>query len=162
MKKNTLNFIVDVITLIAILAMIGTGLVLYFTLPPGSGGKGLLLWGLGRHEWGDLHFWAAVGLAVLLVLHVALHWAWVCGTISRLAGAARRPRSKGRENLIGLVFLIIVGGGLWGFVAVANDSVTQSDAAAARHDAEEANANSAEHGERGGRGQGRRRGQSQH
>ena len=83
MRKNTLNFAVDVLTLLAILLMVGTGLVMKFTLPPGSGGRGLILSGLGRHDWGDVHFWASVALGVLLVLHVALHWAYVKTNLKR-------------------------------------------------------------------------------
>jgi hypothetical protein len=68
MRKNTVNFYVDLATLLAILAMTGTGLILKYSLPPGSGGRGLVLWGLGRHDWGGVHFWIAVGLGVLLVV----------------------------------------------------------------------------------------------
>ncbi|MHC4142953.1 MAG: DUF4405 domain-containing protein [Planctomycetota bacterium] len=84
MRKNTVNFLVDLATLLAILAMTGTGLILKYSLPPGSGGRGLVLWGLGRHDWGGIHFWIAVGLGLLLVVHLVLHWPWVVATFRRL------------------------------------------------------------------------------
>src|SRR3989304_3725348 len=88
MKRNTLNFLIDLVSLAAMLGLILTGIVMKFILPPGTGGRGggerSELWGLGRHDWGDIHFWLAVSVLSLLVLHVALHWGWVTGTLRRL------------------------------------------------------------------------------
>lgn len=52
--------------------------MLTYRLPPGSrGGRGLTVLGWSRHEWGDLHFWAAIGMIVLVVIHFALNWRWM-------------------------------------------------------------------------------------
>lgn len=111
MRKNMLNFVVDVLTLLVMFVMVVTGLVIRFVLPPGTGGRhgghGLLFWGMGRHGWGDVHFWASVVLGVLLVVHVALHWSWVCLTIYRLFGGQNAERlSAARRGLYGAGFLI--------------------------------------------------------
>lgn len=122
MRRNMLNFLVDVVTLLAIFAMVATGLVIRFTLPPGTGGRhgggGLVLWGMGRHDWGDVHFWASVILGVLLAIHVALHWSWVCAMVRRwLGGKDVGDLSAAKRNLYGLGFLaalvIIFGGFVW-------------------------------------------------
>jgi len=124
MRRNALNFVIDALTLLVLLAVVGTGLVLRYVLPPGGGGRGggprLELWGLGRHDWGGVHFWLAVGLVGLLVVHVALHWKWVCGTVRRGArpGVDSTDKPSGwTRNLWGLVFLgaivLLVGGFLW-------------------------------------------------
>lgn len=122
MRRSTLNFIVDVLTLAAIFVMIATGLVIRFVLPPGTGGRhgegGLLLWSLGRHDWGDVHFWASVTLGVLLVVHVALHWSWVCTMVQRLLGGTdANGLGAGKRNAYGVGFLLIVvlvfGGFTW-------------------------------------------------
>jgi hypothetical protein len=135
MRKNTLNFIVDVLTLLAIMVMLGTGLIMKWPLPPGSGSRGLTLWGLGRHEWGDVHFWAAVALGTLLILHVALHWSWVCGTIRRLVKGPRQPRGA-LDNAYGVVFLLVLIGFFTTLTLVANASVTSDAARAAEHERE--------------------------
>ncbi|MHC4444473.1 MAG: DUF4405 domain-containing protein [Planctomycetota bacterium] len=126
MRKNLLNFLVDLITLLVMLGMIATGLVIRFILPPGTGGrhiyghgegKQLLLWGLGRHDWGDLHFWLAVALGILLILHVALHWRWVCATIGRLLlGDKASGSSSEKQNIYGIGFLAALIALLAGFV----------------------------------------------
>jgi hypothetical protein len=114
--KPSRNFVVDSLILSIMLAMVGTGLVIRYVLPPGSGGRGvgsgLVLWGLDRHDWGGLHFWLAVALVALLVLHVALHWRWVSGFVRRrLVGGARAGRASRRTETIfgvGFVGLLVV------------------------------------------------------
>ena len=121
-RRSTLNFLVDVLTLLAIFIMIATGLAIRFVLPPGTGGRhgegGLLLWGLGRHDWGDVHFWTSVALGVLLVVHVALHWSWVCAMVQRFLGGTDTDQpGAGRRNAYGIGFLLAVllifGGFTW-------------------------------------------------
>lgn len=133
MRKSTLNFIVDLLTLLAIFVMIATGLVIRFVLPPGTGGRhgegGLLLWGGGRHDWGDVHFWASVALGVLLVVHVALHWSWVCAMVHRLLrGADADPPSTGKRNAYGVGFLLIVVLVFGGFTLYATTAVRHVNA----------------------------------
>ena len=139
MRKNTLNFIVDLLTLLAIFTMIGTGLIMYLTLPPGSGSRGLILWGLGRHDWGDVHFWSSVALGALLILHVALHWSWVCGTIRRLLHGPSSPRGRERsrlDNLYGIVFLAAIVAVFAALLLVANANVITSVEKAIEHERE--------------------------
>ena len=125
MKRNTLNFLVDLISALVLLGIIATGLVVRFVLPPGSG-HGRVLWGLDRHEWGDVHFWVAVAAGVLLLVHVALHWQWVCLTAVRLfrrrGGEHGYPSGIGR-NLSGAALVVGLIGLFAGFVWFAQANV---------------------------------------
>ena len=76
MKRQGVNFLVDAIALAGLVFLMATGLFLRFILPPGSG-KTLSVWGLTRHEWGDIHFYIAVFIVAILSLHLALHWRWI-------------------------------------------------------------------------------------
>jgi len=127
-KKTKLNYAVDFITLLLILAMIGTGVVIRYVLPPGSGGHGggerWLLWGLDRHDWGGLHFWLAVGLSAVMLLHVALHWKWICGVTRRWIGRLRDGGNRlARRTAYGLAFFVLVTLLLAGFVYLSYSSV---------------------------------------
>jgi hypothetical protein len=58
--------------------MIGSGLLIAFRIPPGSqGGHGVLIAGLRRHEWGDIHLYISYAFIVLAIAHLALHWHWL-------------------------------------------------------------------------------------
>jgi len=126
MRRNTLNFLIDAGLMLLMFGMIGTGLVMRFMLPPGTGGRHgeahRTLWGLGRHDWGDIHFWLAGAVAALLLVHVALHWAWVCGTARRFTACGEAPTgalTSRRRNLYGAGFLVLLAALFAGFVWIA-------------------------------------------
>jgi hypothetical protein len=73
--------------------MAGTGFILRFVLPPGAGAAAA--WGLSRHQWGDLHFYASLALLAGVLLHLVLHWSWVDAMMrKRLGMEARGANSK--------------------------------------------------------------------
>lgn len=89
MKRNSLNFIVDLSALAALLGLGFSGFIIRQVLPPGSGGLGRLLhdgrgreqirtlWSLSRHEWGTVHYYLAVLFLFLVLAHLVLHWNWI-------------------------------------------------------------------------------------
>lgn len=124
MTRSTLNYLIDAATLLVLLGMVATGLILEFVLPPGSGGirhAPDTLWSLARHDWGALHFYTAIALAALIVLHLALHWNWVFTTTARLLMRGRPLRSADawRRNAIGMCLLAAVFASLFLFVVFA-------------------------------------------
>lgn len=80
MKKNKIHAYIDAIAFVGIVLITATGLLMHYILPPGSG-HFMELWGMDRHEWGQIHFWIAVGLLGILALHLILHWRWVISMI---------------------------------------------------------------------------------
>lgn len=137
MKRQILNFVIDSAALLVMLAMVATGFLLKWILPPGSrGGQGLRLWDMTRHDWGDLHFWLAVALCLLMLVHVLLHWSWVCTLVARLA----RGRSSGgavvahsKQWLCGISFLIVCGLLVAGFLWMASTHTRRGDGSDERH-----------------------------
>jgi hypothetical protein len=82
MNRTLVNVIIDLVATHLLLGMVATGYLLRFPLPPGSN-KILTLWGLSRHQWGDIHFWISLGLLAVLVIHLALHWNWIVTVIGK-------------------------------------------------------------------------------
>lgn len=80
MRKTTQKYIVFAILFLLGLFQAVSGFVLWFVLPrgdgPGWGAENTFL-ALSRHEWGDLHNWAAVALAVTIIIHLTLNWKWI-------------------------------------------------------------------------------------
>ena len=87
-KKSSLNFFVDILSYISFILLATTGFLMYFVLPSGTGFR-YQVWGLDRHQWGDIHFWASIFFLATILLHVVLHWKWIWIMI----------RGKGHEGL---------------------------------------------------------------
>jgi hypothetical protein len=140
MKRNTLNFIVDAALALVVLGLIATGLLIRFVLPPGSGSRRVLL-GLCRHDWGDIHFWISFAGGVLLLVHLALHWQWVCLTVLRLCRPVvaedNMHRRALRRNLFGAALVLILIGLFWGMFVAARYGVQETDAADGRREGRE-------------------------
>ena len=103
MKRAKLNFLVDAVAFTAFVFLTGTGVLVRYVLPPGSG-RFSTLWGMDRHDWGRIHFWIAVILMASLGMHLFLHWRWVVGMVKG------RPREGSGVRValavVGLVALL--------------------------------------------------------
>jgi hypothetical protein len=108
MRQITVNFLVDTVAFLDLILLTATGIILKWVLPPGSGGGGghgfrggrgpeniKQLLGLGRHDWGDVHFVLSVLFFFLMLIHLILHWNWIkiCTT-----SFFRRPENKPCDN----------------------------------------------------------------
>lgn len=93
MNRVTVNTLVDIGCLITFIPSLISGLVLYFFLPSGGGkGGSLITWmGITRHDWVLWHDIASFAFAVLLIIHLLLHWDFF-----RHAGRNLKPDKKSR------------------------------------------------------------------
>lgn len=123
MNRNWLNFAVDTITALLALAMVLTGMLMRWVLAAGSGRRGLL-WGLSRHQWGDVHWWLSLALVGVALLHIALHWQWICSMMLRICRGSGVIQSRLASRAAGVVVAVALGLLLWGFVVLARSSVT--------------------------------------
>jgi hypothetical protein len=122
MKRLFDNLVIDLIAAALMVGMAATGYILRFPLPPGSN-KYLSLWGLTRHQWGDVHFWIGLALLGVILLHVILHWQWVAVSVRRKLSAAK-PAS-GSAWLSGLMTLVVLGAMLTVFAWAAHHGVEE-------------------------------------
>ena len=99
MKKTKKNFLIDIVAFISFVFLVSTGVVMYYNLPPGS--KNNAIWGLSRHDWGDIHFWLAVVFLGILVLHLIMHWRWIVSLVK-----GKRKEGSGKRVLVGLIAFI--------------------------------------------------------
>jgi hypothetical protein len=106
MKRLFDNLFIDLFAAALMVGMAATGYILRFPLPPGSN-KSLSLWGLLRHQWGDVHFWISLALLGVILLHVVLHWQWVVLTMRRKLTAAKA--APGFAWVCGLATLMVLG-----------------------------------------------------
>jgi mono/diheme cytochrome c family protein len=122
--RALLNLVVDVLAAALLTAMVGTGYILWFALPPGTN-RTHMLWGLLRHQWGAVHFWLSATLLAVLAVHVALHWRWLLTGLSRRFGiGAWAERSP---HLAGVVLLAVAAAPLTALAIAAQVSVRTLD-----------------------------------
>lgn len=132
MTRNMLNFIVDTIIAVLALSMVVTGLLLRWVLPPGSGQQ-RTLWGLDRHGWGDVHWWLALLLVGMVVLHLVLHWRWVCTMVARVCRRGSGAPSRRVSRVGGVAAGVVTALAMWAFVVVAERTTQSPPAAAVSH-----------------------------
>ncbi len=89
-NKSTLNLIVDILLWIVFAAVSGIGILIKYALPSGYARRhdGIRSsvsqwWGMGRHEWGEIHWILSLLLLVLLLLHILLHRKMIGGMLRK-------------------------------------------------------------------------------
>ncbi len=114
MTRTGINFWLDVLMLVIMIGMAMTGGLMHFVLPPGTG-HSLQVFGLGRHDYGQIHVYLALAALALLAIHVVLHWSWICCVVSKGIGkenpSARIRVVWGLLLLAGITSLMV--GGIW-------------------------------------------------
>ena len=79
-NKMPLNIIIDFVMLIAMALVSISGVILEIVIPSRHAVRfqsvtpwGSHLFGLGGHDWGNIHLWAGVVLLALLAIHILSH-----------------------------------------------------------------------------------------
>ena len=86
MRKNTLRAILDALLFVCLLNSTFIGVLLAFFIGEGRAPElPKVLWGLHRHDWGDIHLWFSLGMVALVIIHLILQVPWMRGTSKKLA-----------------------------------------------------------------------------
>lgn len=91
MSKSKLNLIIDMLLLLCIAAMAGIGFLMKYVLVAGyqrweiyNRNVESFFLGLGRHDWGAVHYVIGLVFLVLLILHIVLHWGIIIAIYCKL------------------------------------------------------------------------------
>lgn len=125
MQRTSLNLAIDIALAALFLAMAATGYLLFFPLPPSSN-KNLTLWGLSRHQWGEIHFCISLVLTALLALHLVLHWSWLISVVKKRLGMD----AHGSVLPSGLLSVLVLGGLFSAFAWISHASVREKEESA--------------------------------
>jgi hypothetical protein len=110
-SKTTVNFWLDTLLLVLLLALMWCGMVVRFAFPPLTSAQGWTLWGRDLTWWMDLQFGLISALALGVLVHVMLHWNWVCGVLASWLGKRRGGKvtwDDGVKTLYGVGLLIAI------------------------------------------------------
>lgn len=106
MSKTILNFWLDVGLLFTFLSLCTVSAILQFVFPMGPAAAGWKLWGLSYVAWRDGQFLILSIFAAEVLLHVMLHWSWICGVVSTRMLGRKLSADDGSRTLWGVALLI--------------------------------------------------------
>jgi hypothetical protein len=109
MSRTALNFWLDSALLGLFLALVFTSVVAQFIFPPGTAAAGWKLWGGGYAQWRDVQFGTLCAFTLAVLLHLMLHWSWVCGVVASTLKRNKKPHlDDGVRTLYGVGALIVI------------------------------------------------------
>jgi len=112
-NRTLINFWLDSLLLVVFLLLCWSSVLIRYVFPPATDSEGWLLWGLNYLAWTDIQFATLCVFVAAVLLHVMLHWTWVCGVVEswvrRRRGAdAKAKPDTGNRTLWGVGLLIII------------------------------------------------------
>jgi len=111
LSRTDVNFWLDFVLLLLFLAVCTLSVILEFIFPIGPRADGRLLWGGDYAQWSRICFALLATMAAAVVLHVMLHWTWVCGVVASRLGAKKSGGTQHDDpsrTLWGVGLLIVV------------------------------------------------------
>jgi hypothetical protein len=109
MSRTLVNFILDTLLLVLFTGIVWVAATLRFVFPPGPEADGWRLWGLDYVGWANVQFVLIAIMLAGVVLHVMLHWTWVCGVVASRYGREKKGKiDDGIRTLYGVALLIVI------------------------------------------------------
>ncbi|HUS38574.1 MAG: hypothetical protein WBF93_16445 [Pirellulales bacterium] len=112
MSRTVVNFWLDTLMFICFSSLVWCATVLRFVFPPGPEARDWSLWGWSYVRWFDFQYLLLCVMVLLVLLHVMLHWSWVCGivTVKLLPKTDQWKRrwDDGQRTLAGVGLLIVL------------------------------------------------------
>ena len=111
-NQTIINFWLDALLLIGFLVLIWVTVVIRFVFPSAGSSAGYVLWGMKLSEWLDFQFGVLACFAFGILLHLMLHWGWVCGILGsrflRSRDGGKRKLDDGQRTILGVGLLIVI------------------------------------------------------
>jgi hypothetical protein len=105
---SVINFWLDACLLVILTSYGWVSAVLRFIFPAPTTAKGWRLWGWSYDQWSDFQFGLICLFALAVVVHVMLHWTWVCSVVSaQIMNWKTRPNESTR-TILGVGLLIVL------------------------------------------------------
>ena len=86
------------------LAIVAT--IVQFVFPPGTGPRGWALWGTDFNQWSSLQYGLICDFWFVSMIHVMLHWSWVCTIVARRLLKQTEIPDDGIQTILGAGLLI--------------------------------------------------------
>lgn len=117
-----INFWLDTLLGVMLLALAFVAVVTRFVFPVATSARGWTLWGMGIDGWLELQFALVAIFTLGVVVHLMLHWTWICGIVFRRLWVRRtgpKMPDDGTRTIFGVGLLIVLLNLMGLFIAIA-------------------------------------------
>jgi hypothetical protein len=98
--------------LVVFVTLLWTATIVRFVFPPAMAARDWTLWSWDIDQWIGLHYATLCLFTMLVVLHLMLHWTWVCGVVTarfmKRADGKKPMADNGTRTLWGVGLLIVL------------------------------------------------------
>ncbi len=109
MSRSVINFWLDSSLLCVFLLILWTTAILNFVFPVGPNSDGWTLWSWDYVQWCDFQLVLICVLGLGIIIHVMLHWPWVCAICAKQILKRKVGQiPDGTRTLYGVGTLIII------------------------------------------------------
>ena len=105
-SRSKLNFVLDIALAAAFVLLCAVAAIIQIVFPPPSVAVGWVVFGGTIDQWITFQFGCLCVLAGGIILHVMLHWSWVCGVLTRGRPDSALRTDDGVRTIVGVGFLI--------------------------------------------------------
>ena len=105
-SRTLVNFWLDTLLAVVFVVLSVSAVVVQFVFPPGIAAGGWTLWGMSYGQWCSIQFSLIATLGLGVLVHVMLHWTWVCSVlVKRVLHQGQLP-DNGTRTIYGVGLLI--------------------------------------------------------
>jgi hypothetical protein len=105
---SVVNFWIDASILLVLTAIGWITAVLQVAFPAPTAADGWTLWGLTFDQCRDIQFAGLCLFAIGILIHVMMHWNWICSVIATQIVHARGRPDEGMQTIYGVITLIVL------------------------------------------------------
>jgi len=110
--QTIINFWLDSVLLVNFCGLLWVAVVIQFIFPPAEASAGYALWGLSLSRWMDVQFGVLSVFCVGILLHLMMHWSWVCGVLGsrffRKVDGKKHVMDDGQRTILGVALMIVL------------------------------------------------------
>lgn len=107
-SRTLLNFWLDSVLGVAFATLCVTAVIVQFVFPAGIAARGWSLWGLSYGQWCSLQFGLIAILGLGVLVHIMLHWTWVCSVWTKRVLKRHTLPDDGIRTVYGVGLLILL------------------------------------------------------
>lgn len=121
-SRTDVNFWLDLSLLIVFLVLVFVTVVVRFIFPSVEDADKWSLWSWTMTQWIDAQFVVLCLLSLGILLHLMLHWTWICGVLTQRILPRKGKKQNwddGMRTIFGVGLMIVILNILGGLIAIA-------------------------------------------